>query len=362
MLEPVYQLGPSGCQELDDRTATGRPRPWREKRLRTETVAKGWALAGEPDKARRCRECGTWLLFGECPGDGAKHLFRANFCDQRLCPLCAWRRSMKLTAEVSAVLHRAAECWPERGWVMLTLTQRNVPGQDLPDEVSRILDGWGKLHRRREFREVSGWLRTLEVTYNATAGTWHPHLHILLQVTPSYFTGRGYISHAKWVAAWRAVLGLDYDPSVEVHRVRKRASKDALGAAAAEVGKYTVKDTDLTGNTPQEASQRLLILDSALAGRRLVAWGGDLRKLAKELEAGDENDLVHITGEDHGPTCPVCGSDLVEVVYGWSQPRQVYLRALNRARDPSHPQTDASHHRPILPSLILPSPILTSPT
>jgi len=233
---------------------------------------------------------------------------------------------MKLTAEVSAVLHLASECWPERRYVMLTLTQRNVAGQDLADEVSRILDSWSKLRRREEFREVAGWLRTLEVTYNA-AGTWHPHLHVLLQVTPSYFTGRGYVSHAKWVALWRAVMALDYDPSVEVHRVRQRASGDPLGAASAEVGKYTVKDTDLTGDTPEEASERLLVLDSALAGRRLVAWGGDLRELAKQLECktGDENDLVHITGENHGSTCPVCGSDLVAVIYRWSQSRQAYL-------------------------------------
>jgi len=326
ILNPVYQTNPTGCQDrtLDDRTATGKQRPWREKRLRTETVAKGWVLAGQPDKAQRCQDCGTRLTFGECPNDGTKYLLQANFCGQRLCPLCAWRRSMKLTAEVSAVLHLAAERWPERAYVMLTLTQRNVPGQDLAHEVSRILDGWSKLQRRREFREVSGWLRALEVTHNATTDTWHPHLHVLLQVKPSYF-GRGYVSHARWVALWREVLDLDYDPSVDARRVRQRASGDALGAASAEVGKYTVKDTDLTGNTPQEASERLLVLDSALAGRRLVAWGGELRKIAKELEAGDEDDLVHITGEDHGPMCSVCGSDLLEVVYRWSQPREAYV-------------------------------------
>jgi plasmid rolling circle replication initiator protein Rep len=327
MPEPVYQLAPAVCDEvLDDRTAAGRQRPWREKRLHTELVAQGWALAGEPGKARRCQDCGIWLTFGQCPRDGTKHLLQASFCRQRLCPMCIWRRSMKLTAEVSAVLHLAAERWPERPFVMLTLTQRNVSGESLAAEVSRILDGWSKLRRRGEFKEVAGWLRTLEVTYNAQASTWHPHLHVLLQVTPSYFTGRGYVSHARWVALWRAVMGLGYDPSVEVHRVRQRASRGALGAAAAEVGKYAVKDTDLTGTTPQEASERLLVLDGALAGRRLVAWGGELRKLAGELEAGEDADLARITGEDHGPTCPVCGSDLAEVVYGWSQLRQTYLR------------------------------------
>jgi len=334
MSSSVYRLDAALCQDavLDDRTASGRSRPWREKRLRTEVVAQGWALAGQPDKAQRCQHCGTWLSFAECLRDGTKHLLQANFCGQRLCPLCAWRRSMKLSAEVSAVLHLAAETWPERPYVMLTLTQRNVPGQDLADEVSRILDGWSKLHQRREFREVAGWLRTLEITYNAKTSTWHPHLHVLLQAMPSYFTGRGYVSHAKWVAAWRAVLNLDYDPSVEVHRVRRRASGDLLAAAAAEVGKYAVKDSDMVGDTPEDASERLLVLDSALASRRLVAWGGDLRQLARQVEseAGDEDDLVHIMGDDHGPTCPVCGSDLAEVIYRWSRPSQAYLRTFTR--------------------------------
>jgi plasmid rolling circle replication initiator protein Rep len=333
VLDSAYQLDPAACPDaaLDDRTATGRQRPWRAKRLRTEVVAKGWALAGQSEKARRCQDCGTWLTFAECLRDGAKHLLNANFCGQRLCPLCAWRRSMKLSAEVSLVLHLAADHWPERSFVMLTLTQRNVPGQDLPGEVSRILDAWSRLQRRREFREIAGWLRTLELTYNAQAGTWHPHLHVLLQAKPSYFTGRGYVSHAKWVAAWRSALDLHYDPSIEVHRVRQRASGDPLADAAAEVGKYTVKDTDLTGDTPQEASERLVVLDRALAGRRLVAWGGDLREVARQVEeAGDEDDLVHIAGEDHGPTCPVCGSDLAEVIYRWSQPRQAYLQAFTR--------------------------------
>jgi len=334
MSSSVYHLDAALCQDavLDDRTASGRSRPWRAKRLRTEVVAQGWALAGQPDKARLCQDCGTWLSFAECLRDGTKHLLQANFCGQRLCPLCAWRRSMKLSAEVSLVLHLAANTWPERPFVMLTLTQRNVPGQGLADEVSRILDGWSRLQRRREFREVAGWLRTLEVTYNAEAGTWHPHLHVLLQAMPSYFTGRGYVSHAKWVAAWRAVLNLDYDPSVEVHRVRRRASGDPLAAAAAEVGKYAVKDGDMAGDTPEDASQRLVVLDSALASRRLVAWGGDLRQLARQVEseAGDEDDLVHIMGDDHGPTCPVCGSDLAEVIYRWSRPSQAYLRTFTR--------------------------------
>jgi len=317
---------PQTGEILTDRTAMGRARPWREKRLKTRMVAAAYSALGEPGKAARCRDCGTVLTFNECPVDGQKRLQAANFCRERLCPMCAWRRSLKWAAEVSRVLHVAASEHPEWGWVMLTLTQRNVSGAALPAEISRILRGWDALRRRQEFRAVAGWLRTLEVTRNPRDGTWHPHVHALLAVEPDYWHKR-YVAHARWVALWRDVLGLDYDPSVEVHRVRARGRRDPLEAAAREVGKYTVKDADLVGDGT-DVIARVETLDAALKGRRLLAWGGALRQIARrvapEVPAGEE-DLVRITEEDHGATCPVCGTEMLPHVYRWVEAVRQYV-------------------------------------
>ncbi|MCY0886075.1 MAG: protein rep [Firmicutes bacterium] len=297
-----------------------------DKHLAGQKVAAAYSALGNSKKAARCRDCGTVLTFAECPVDGQKRLHKANFCRERLCPMCAWRRSLKWAAEVTKVLHVAASEHSEWGWVMLTLTQRNVASAALPDEIGRILSGWDTLRRRQEFRAVAGWLRTLEVTRNPRTAEWHPHLHALLAVTPSYWT-HGYISQKRWRELWADVLGLDYDPSVEVHRVKARRKEDPLEAAAREVGKYTVKDSDLIGDGT-DVIARVQTLDAALKGRRLLAWGGELRRIARQVAPQvpeGEEDLVRITGEDHGETCPVCGTEMREHVYRWVQAVRQYV-------------------------------------
>jgi plasmid rolling circle replication initiator protein Rep len=313
---------------LEDRAQSGRMRPWLKKRLGTLAVADAYKALGDTGKAARCRSCGTMLAFNECPADGFKRLKGANFCRARLCPMCAWRRSLKWAAEVSKVLHKAAEEEPRWQWVMLTLTQRNVPGDVLPGEITRILHGWAKLTKRQEFRPVAGWLRTIEVTRNQRTGEWHPHIHALLWTRPEYWAGRNYVSQARWRELWADVMGLEYDPSINVHKVRPRQSEyDHLDAAAREVGKYTVKDTDLVGDGSDVVS-RVEVLDRALKGRHLLAWGGRLKDIAREVAPEvpeGEEELVHITDEDHGMNCPICGSEMHEHVYRWVRSVRDYV-------------------------------------
>jgi plasmid rolling circle replication initiator protein Rep len=230
-MDELGMMGPTG-ELLTDPTARGKERPWGDKHRKSRMVASAYSALGQPRKSAACRDCGTILTFNECPVDGQKRLKQANFCRERLCPMCAWRRSLKWAADVTKVLHVAAEEHPKWGWVMLTLTQRNVPSDRLAEEMSRVLKGWDALRRRQEFRLVDGWLRTLEVTRHNDPGpwqgTWHPHIHALLAVKPTYWAGRNYVSQKRWRALWADVMSLDYDPSVEVHKVKTRAHNDAL--------------------------------------------------------------------------------------------------------------------------------------
>ena len=54
-------------------------------------------------RADRVSQCGSYLDFGVLP-DGTKKLVKANFCRDRLCPMCNWRRSLKLYSQVSQVM------------------------------------------------------------------------------------------------------------------------------------------------------------------------------------------------------------------------------------------------------------------
>ena len=50
--------------------------------------------------AERLRTCATRLIYG-IGEDGKRRLRAANFCRVRLCPICQWRRSLKLYSQMS---------------------------------------------------------------------------------------------------------------------------------------------------------------------------------------------------------------------------------------------------------------------
>lgn len=263
------------------------------------------SMAGAVD---RVRDCGTWLVFAVPPTDGERaRLDHANFCRDRLCPMCNWRRSLKTFSQISRVMdHLEPQGYR---YVFLTLTVRNCAGDQLRDTITSMLGGWRKLSMRRGLMygrgaPIVGAIRTLEVTYNASAQTYHPHLHVILAVRPAYFGGHGsYISQARWCQYWQEACGLDYTPVCYVETVKPRVGGDDgrdFGAAVAEISKYAVKSTDWYLRVGAERVEVVRWLHHGLSGRRLVSmsgvFGAARRQLA--LDDADDGDLVH-TGEDN---------------------------------------------------------------
>lgn len=283
---------------LHDIGPDGRERPWAQHRTETDYMQAALAESN-PDRAAKIGGCGTWLEFAAGP-DGIR-LHDANFCRQRLCPLCQWRRSLKIWSQTSDLV-AAANREQANGWIMLTLTQRNVDGCDLRAELDRLYKAWSDLTRRKPVRKaVLGWMRVLEITHNTDMGsgaydTYHPHFHALLQVRPSYYHSRDYIAQRQWAALWADCMDLDYTPSIDVHNVRG----DSAGAIA-EVSKYAVKPADIL--TPADWDMTVATvaqLDRDLSGRRLIAYGGTLRRLHHDLHLDDteDGDLVHTSADD----------------------------------------------------------------
>ena len=301
-------------------------RKWRKKKLASLRVADAYETLKFKKKAFRCRDCGSLLEFEECTQDGFRRLVAANFCKLRLCPTCSWRRSLRLAMEATRLLHAAVEKYQSWSFILLTLTQRNVSPKSLHIEVSKILKGWAKLTKAKDFSSIKGYLRVLEITHNDSTGEWHPHLHCLLFVPPSYFT-HGYVSQKKWSNLWKEAMQLDYDPVVWVSKVSKVKGKRSLEGAAQEVGKYTLKDADVLGRNKDEDVERVRVLDKALHGRRLFSLGGVLREIAKEIKTELEpKDLVNVQTEScPTPSCPICGSGLVKSIYAWIDSLRDYV-------------------------------------
>jgi plasmid rolling circle replication initiator protein Rep len=285
--------------QLQDFTSSGKLRPWEMRREQTLGVAEAYREIAEGSDVLRQEfgrigglmlECGTLLEFASAVDieteDQQRRLLTANFCRGRLCPMCNWRRSQKVGAELEQVVKVYQERNPQSAVVMLTLTERNVPAEDLGQAVNEMSKAFSRLRKRSEWkRAVTASFRSIEVT-RPKAREFHPHMHILLFVDEKYFSKAFdlYVPQAEWARLWGECRGLTYRPIVDVRRMK----------GVSEVTKYVTKSQDyLTWSSDESGWQAdtdtIKALHVALKGRRLIAWSRELGVIRKELGCSDDD-------------------------------------------------------------------------
>lgn len=348
---------------LHDVSPSGRVRPWRTHKQEGLALSDIYETLGtDPDfenaakaldKARRLSACAQWAEFEQLPEGQGLRLHDASFCRVRLCPMCQWRRSLKLGAQVRRVVERAnADHIRESGtawrWLMITFTVKNVPGTQLGGEIDRLHKAVNNLAKCARWRgAVRGWLRATEVTHNTNKkstsyDTYHPHIHMLLCVPSGYFSGKGYIRQKEWAQLWQHYAGTEYEPLVDVRAIKAPTGENvgdlpaeqqaaAMGHACAEVSKYAAKPADyITPSNPELSLRTVALLDKMLDKRRMTAWGGVLKDIAKALQLDDPEggDLVHID-EEHSSDSTA--EQLAEyVAYSWALGARDYLPQYRR--------------------------------
>lgn len=291
---------------LEDVSATGRKRPWKEHKMGSMQLAELFRAAEKygqslPEtRLRDLEECADVLWFLQ-DAEGKRRLKSANFCRVRVCPMCNWRRSLKLFSQVSAITD-AILVEKKARFIFVTLTVQNVRGDVLRETIDKInkafkyiVDKHQTFAPAKKLKEnLLGYMKAEEITYNADRDDFHPHIHAILEVRPSYFKN-GYIKQKDWTAMWRAALGVDYDPLVDVRNIKGGTAK-----AVAEVAKYPVKmDNILKIADKDKAAKALTQLYSAIFKRRLVTFGGDFREYRRRLDLDDveTGDLTHVEAE-----------------------------------------------------------------
>ena len=303
-MNPLYvnhNTGEVFCQE-DIELIDGR-RNWKERKKMSLHVSKLMKIY-DPERAEKIRNCGTYLEFVRTP-DNKNSLHHANFCRERMCPMCQWRRSIKLGVQADQIYKALSE----RGYqhVFVTLTVRNCTRDELNNTVDMLMDAASRLRKTKLYQGAfKGSYRALEITYNPKENTYHPHLHYLMTVDQDYFTGEHYVSLDDLIAAWRAAARLDYDPSVSIEAVRQKPGQ-TITSACAEMCKYPVKSAEIKSATVLET------IDKALRGRRLIQWGGVAAQVRKELDLDDIESGNLINMDENA----VSETPLEKVVYIW---------------------------------------------
>lgn len=224
------------------------------------------------------KSCGNFLHFYADETLEHKRLKLGFFCHNRFCPLCNYQKSKRKALLISTCMRYLKE-EQDLEFIFLTLTTPNVQGVRLKSEIEKINGSFHKMMKRKKTsKAIKGFVRNLEITYNAKRDDFHPHLHVLLCVNKSYFTdSRIYISQNEWLSMWRQSMKDESITQVDVRKVDLSSY-----SAIAEISKYTSKDSDYLVN-----KQVFHYFYTSLKGKRGVGYGGVFKDAKKLYDSGD---------------------------------------------------------------------------
>ena len=335
-----------------------------DRKNQADRIARFYRLSGDESKARRMEGCASLAVFAHSVRTDPETmetldrwaLESADYCHVRLCPMCQWRVSREQWLRLSAIHwwamtvnhQRYQEGDPRRYQdpLLVTLTIPNVRAEDLGAAIRllgqawhrmSVVPSWDKEHRTRRWRLWSkvlpGEWRTIETTFNAETGTFHPHMHVLMLATAAYarpfhrddpsregvdwvrrddgkFGSPYYLSTREWAEMWTknvlaahgvrqsSKLEIEDDPDggllvrtphvnggnllVDVRRT------DAGSGDLSEVTKYVTKDLSLfpPSISDSEGVERLEVLDSALERVHLIVQRGVYKTILDRASAG----------------------------------------------------------------------------
>jgi plasmid rolling circle replication initiator protein Rep len=292
-------------------------KPWDLHRELADLVTALYDCEEFESYRRRGSECSQWLKFAltvKDEGELALKLQDAYFCRLRHCPVCQWRRSSMWRARFFEAVPRIQEDYPKTRFIFLTLTVRNCPLKELRATLTHMNKSWVRLSQRKGFPAL-GWVKSVEVTRNATTGEAHPHLHCLLMDPDGYFK-RGYLSQAKWTQLWRESLRAEYDPIVNVKVIKPKlvnGNDNGLYIAICETLKYSVKPSDLVADRDW-----LHELTRQLHKTRAIAVGGVLKAY---ISAEEPEDLIDGDIEEKEDL-----SELPKISFGWREMIKRYTK------------------------------------
>ena len=293
--------------------STNKIKEFRLKKIQNDKIAFLYEKLGDKKKASYLRNCSNQPVFYIDPVTHKPKVLTNFFCRQRLCPMCSWQRAKKTFSDVFAIISEPE--FKNLEYIFITLTIKNCKGEDLQNNLDTLLSGWRGLTgtKRKPFRlRFTGMFRGLEITYNKKTNTYHPHLHVLCAVGKDYFskTNKNYLSQEKLIRLWKSACNLDYEPSVDIRKVKNEEYK-----AVSEIAKYTVKSSDI-------ANEKVLkVLDKALYNRRLISYHDLFKTVKAKLKIEDSEDKFI---SDSNFNAILANPEIIKTMYKWNFGTKTY--------------------------------------
>jgi|SRR5699024_4317965 len=288
-------------QILDDRAKNGKQIDWRSRKQKNMLLAD-MLFELNLKKAVRVDDCGARLEFIKMP-DGQQKLYKAYFCKDKMCPMCSWRRSMKLTYQTQAIIAEFLKEKPKARFIFLTLTLKNVhDGDELDQSLRSMAIGFNRLFKYKAIdKNILGFMRTTELTVNKKDKSYNQHMHVLIAVSSTYFNKNYYLTRKDWQMYWQKAMKLDYLPEVWVSAVKRNIKGDnKIDSAVKETAKYSVKATDFLQHSHDENLKIVKDLSIGLHRKRMIAYGKLFKEIHERLHLSDAEDgnMIHVKDDE----------------------------------------------------------------
>lgn len=277
------------------------------------------------ERADRIMSCGTFIELKNMKK--TLKISSGNFCHDKYCSLCQRIRRTKRYAQmlnVLNVLRERGEIYPEDNpnrliVGMVTLTQKNVPVAELGAEIDTLSKAIKRLTQTVTWtRAIHGYAKSMEITYNKTTRTFHPHFHFLV------IWNKDQLLHsAKIQELWKRSLRADYFPQCDIREAYGLNAN--LKSIISECLKYNIKEAK-KGDEPLYKDLSLSEFQKfieAIRGRRFVSYGGIIANVRKELNypENEENDQKIDIEISNNILLP---PDVERIVLHWSESEQLY--------------------------------------
>lgn len=325
-----YIDGNQGNETLKDVSKNGKERPWKEKKIDNVSYADILEIL-KLKKAHNVRDCGNILEFKPTE-EGYLKLHKAWFCKSKLCPICNWRRAMKNSYQAQKVIEEIIKEKPKSRWLFLTLSTRNaVDGETLEQSLREMTKAFDKLSRYKKVKQnLIGFMRSTEVTVNHKDGSYNQHMHVLLCVESTYFKNKNsYITQEEWINLWQKALKVNYKPVANIKAIKPNKKGDSdIQAAIKETSKYSVKSSDYLTGDKEKDTEIVSDLEQGLYRKRMLSYGGLLKKKHKALNLDDaeEGNLIH-TNDDEKVTDEEAQAYSITAIWNFEK-QNYYLKNL----------------------------------
>ena len=283
-----------------------------EKKLQTNDIIFKFYNTGFTKESEKIKQCGNYLEFifkeHQITKDTKKKLSNANFCKNRFCPVCSWRRTRNITGQLKEAFTAIQEK-EKIATLFLTLTVNNPDVKDLKDTIAKMNKAFKRMSETKRFKNaILGYFKSIEILGDKTPkGQAHPHFHILLVVKESYFKKSDYINQKEFLQMWRDATRNQNITQVDVRRIKsKNENFSDIDSAIAETVKYSVKHSDLCKRTNED----FYYLYTQTKNLRFISAGGILKDHLNLIKI--DEDLINLKKENEALWIEIC-----RLIYTW---------------------------------------------